>query len=255
MDYTDRPTTERTGSTGSATGTSTPAGDIGATGTAPGTRRWDTADLVAELNDLLQLDHDAIAAYELAIRELDSPHLSGDLVRHLADHRRHIAELGSHIEDLGGLKMPMPHASGVFKLAVQAAVAAASDRTVLLAFKANELQSRDKYARAAAKEFPPAIADTVRRAADDERRHYDWAVHSLEALGAATDDADVRATRAFAHAHARAADTIESAERGAMRLIEKGHRTVRRNPVGAAITAGLAVLGAGVLIKRVIDRD
>src|SRR5688572_11747976 len=139
----------------------------------------DNAGLVAQLNDLLQLDYDAIAAYRVTLAELDAPALRAELQRNLDDHERHITELGEHIDQLGGMKMSMPHITGAFKLAVQAAVAMGSDRSVLLAFKANELQSRDKYARAAEHDFPQHIAMTVRRAAADERRHYDWAVRAL----------------------------------------------------------------------------
>jgi hypothetical protein len=213
------------------------------------------ATLVAQLNDLLQLDHDAVAAYTVAIRELDSPRLKTELLAHLNDHERHIEELEGHLDRIGGIKVPVPHLSGVFKLAVQSAVAAASDRTVLLAFKANEMQVRDKYGRAAAEaDLPIDIRDTVRRAAADERRHYDWAVRSLEEMGAETGDRDVKATRAFAHAHGRSADAMEAAERGAMNIAERARRAVRHNPVKTLLTAGLAVVGAGAVLGSLIRR-
>ena len=213
------------------------------------------ATLVAALNDLLQLDHDAVAAYSIAIRELDSPRLKSELQAHLNDHERHIEELERHITRNGGMTMSMPHLSGVFKLAVQSAVAAASDRSVLLAFKANEMQVRDKYARVATEvDMPVDIRDTVTRAADDERRHYDWAVRSLENLGAQTDDTDVKATRAFAHAHGRSADAIEAAERGAMNVAERARRAVRHDPVRTLLTAGLAVVGAGAILGTLLRR-
>jgi hypothetical protein len=100
------------------------------------------ATLVSQLNDLLQLDHDAVAAYSIAIRELDSPRLRSELQAHMDDHQRHIEELERHIKRLDGMTLPLPHLSGIFKLAVQSAVAAGGDRAVLLAFKANEMQVR-----------------------------------------------------------------------------------------------------------------
>lgn len=206
------------------------------------------ATIVARLNDLLQLDHDATAAYQIALRELSSTQLRIELQRHLDDHERHIEEIERHLDRIDGMKMPMPHLSGVFKLAIQAAVGAASDRAVLLAFKANEMQARDKYARAAESDFPIDILDTVRRAADDERRHYEWAVRSLEQMGAEEDDTDVRITRGFAHAHGRTADAIEAGERGAMNVAERARRAVKNDPVKAFVTAGLAVIGAGVAL-------
>jgi hypothetical protein len=214
----------------------------------------DTARLVALLNDLLQLDMDAAAAYRLALRELESERLRSELQRHLQDHERHIEELKGHIDHLGGLKMPTPHITGAFKLAVQAVAAPGSDRAVLLAFKANEMQARDKYARMADMELPPDLAETVNRAAADEQRHYDWAVRSLEGMGASRDDRDVRATKAFANLHGRTADALEAMERGTMHAAEHGHQAFRRNPVGTVVTAGLALLGIGVVVKQLMDR-
>lgn len=214
-----------------------------------------TADTVAWLNDLLQLDHDAIAAYNVALRELDSAQLRSELEQHLHDHERHVEELERHIDRLGGMKMSMPHATGAFKLALQAAVALADDRKVLLAFKANELQVRDKYSRAAQLELPVEIRDTVRRAAADERRHYDWAVRSLQLMGASREDTDVRVTRSGARVHGRTADAVETAERGVMRGTEKARRAIRRNPVRTAVAAGIAVLGAGILLRSLSGRD
>lgn len=212
------------------------------------------ATLVARLNDLLQLDHDAVAAYGIALRELSSTQLRIELQRHLEDHERHIEEIERHLDRIDGMKMPMPHLSGVFKLAVQAAVAASSDRAVLLAFKANEMQVRDKYARAAESDFPIDILDTVRRAADDERRHYEWAVHSLEQMGAEEDDADVRLTRGLAHVHGRTADTIEAGERGAMNIAERARRALKNDPVRTLVTTGLAVIGVGVVLGGLTRR-
>jgi hypothetical protein len=180
--------------------------------------------------------------------------LRGELEQHLRDHERHIQELERHIERIGGMKVPLPHATGVFKLAVQAAAGMASDRKVLLAFKANERQVRDKYIRASEEQVPIEILDTVRRAAEDERRHYDWAVRSLERMGAAQDDPDVEVARAFSHVHGAVADATESAERGAMRLAERTRRAIRRDPVRTVVTAGLAVVGAGVILGRLARR-
>jgi hypothetical protein len=214
----------------------------------------DDTTLIAWLNDLLQLDHDAVAAYGIALKELDSPQLRTELQQHLADHERHIMELERHIETLGGMTVPMPHTSGVFKLAVQGAVAAGGDKAVLLAFKANEMQSRDKYARASEREMPPEIANTVRRAASDERRHYEWAVRSLEALGVSEDDLAVKATKVFAQVHGRTADAIEAVERGGMNVMEKTRRGVKRDPVKTVITAGLVMAGAGIMLAKLVRR-
>jgi hypothetical protein len=214
-----------------------------------------TTTQVAFLNDLLQLDHDAVAAYRLALRELESVELRLQLQNHLADHERHIDELKAHLDDVDGMTVTMPHITGAFKLAVQAAAAPGGDRAVLLAFKANEMQVRDKYARAAdRRDLPAGVRLTLQRAAADERRHYDWAVHALEEMGADREDRDVRTTRAFARVHGRTADGIEAVERGAMQLAEGVRRALASDTVRTAVTAGLAVVGAGVVLRRLVKR-
>lgn len=219
------------------------------------TGEMDTAQLVALLNDLLQLDYDAVGAYQLALRELESPRLRSDLEAHLRDHERHIEELDAQIERLDGMKMPLPHLTGAFKLAVQAAAGPGSDRAVLLAFKANEMQVRDKYNRAAERDDLPAdIAALIRRAAADERRHYQWAVRSLEAMGAERDDRDVRLMRGFAHMHGRTADGVEAVERGTMHLTEHARRALSNRSVRTVVTAGLALVGAGAVLSQVVRR-
>jgi rubrerythrin len=152
------------------------------------------------------------------------------------------------------MKMPLPHLTGAFKLAVQAAAGPGNDRAVLLAFKANEMQARDKYARVADMELPADVAEFVNRAAADERRHYDWAARSLEEMGASKDDRDVKAMKAFAHVHGRTADAVEAAERGTMHMAEHARRALQNNSVRTVVTAGLALVGAGAVLKQFIDR-
>ena len=114
--------------------------------------------LVAELNDLLQLDHDAIGAYAIAITRLRNDGLRQTLREFKRDHERHVEALTRLIAEQGGVAVQMPHLpSGVFKLAVQGLGALGGDAELLLAFMANERQVRDKYRRAAARDFPIAI--------------------------------------------------------------------------------------------------
>ena len=73
----------------------------------------------------------------------------------------------------GGLPIPLPHVpTGLLKLAVQASGLPGGDGCVLLAFRANEWQSREKYARYAARPYTPELAALVQRHAEDEARHY-----------------------------------------------------------------------------------
>jgi hypothetical protein len=212
------------------------------------------ATIVAELNDLLQLDHDAVAAYDLAISQLVDPSLKATLTGYLGDHQRHITELTAVIARLGGVPVQLSHQpTGAFKLAVQALGAVGGDRETLLAFRTNERQARDKYARAAALTTLPADAlDVARRGAADEARHYDWAVRSLHALGVTEDSKIGRVAGVMEKVHARNADAIEAVEKKAMVGAEYARSGItaraRRRPMVAALAAvGVGVLAASLL--------
>jgi rubrerythrin len=211
--------------------------------------------LVADLNDLLKLDNDALQAYSLAIKALSSETLRSQLREHRADHQRHVDELSQLIRSRGGSPVSLPHLpTGAFKLALQAIGATGDDRSVLVAFKANERQVRDKYRRAAQKAYDADVLSVLARAAEDEARHYQWALDSLRGLGWTEDSATGRVERAFESAHAGMADAIENAEMATLRATEAARRTVteevKKNPLGSALVA----LGAGFLAATMARR-
>jgi rubrerythrin len=204
------------------------------------------AALTVELNDLLRLDHDAVQAYTLAIKLLENPDYRRQLEVFRADHERHIDELSQVVRSRDGTPLELPHLpSGAFKLAVQAVGAAGGDRAVLLAFKANERQIRDKYRRSARAPHPADVTSVLARAADDESRHYAWALETLEELGVTPDSVTGRAERAFEVVHARAADAMESAERQAILAARRAGRTFRDDIVENPITSALLAVGVG----------
>lgn len=215
---------------------------------------------VAMLNDLLQLDHDALQSYQLAIGELESAAYRETIRRYRGDHERHVTELTGLIRRYGGMPIELPHPTGVLKLATQGAGAlGGGDTHVLMAFRANERQARDKYARAAALgEWPADVAAVVRVAAADESRHYDWVDTTLQSLGVTDDSALGKAHRGFEVAHARTADALETAGTKGMQAVEAARRAVGRvSGVGRVVTerplaaAGIAV-AAGVLAAALL---
>lgn len=212
------------------------------------------ATLIAELNDLLQLDHDAIASYSLAIKELSDPTLKETLTQYRGDHERHVTELTALITRLGGMPVQMSHQpTGLFKLITQGMGAAGGDREVLLAFRTNERQARDKYARAAALSTLPADAlDIARRGAADEGRHYDWADNALRAMGVTDGTKLGRAARAFETMHARNADTIEAAEKKAMAGAEYVRKGITEQARERPMMVALAAVGVGILAATML---
>jgi hypothetical protein len=208
------------------------------------------AALIAELNDLLQLDYDAVAAYALALNALEDPGYQ-DAVRHFkVDHERHIDELTALVHSYGGVPKAVPHLSGVFKLAVQAAGATSGDAAVIRAFKANETQSRDKYRRAASRQHPAEVQGVLIRAARDEQRHFAWAMRTLGELG--VDLGSV--ADAVEQMHVRTADTVEAIERGAMHAAEYTRRSLRDSRSMRMVAGGLMLLGAAAAVSVLVRR-
>jgi rubrerythrin len=188
----------------------------------------DEPALIADLNDLLQLDHDAVEAYTLAINLVRSDVHRERLVAFRADHKRHIEELAALIRDRRGVAVELPHPpTAPFKFAVQGVGLAGGDAAVLLAFKANERQVRDKYARYAARSYPTDVLAVIRRAADDEERHYRWVSDTLTTMGHGDRSMTGMAERVFERVHARVADAVERAERKVMEGVERVRRDFR----------------------------
>ena len=147
-----------------------------------------SSEILDGLNDLLQLDHDAIGAYEIAIDKLQDRDHAAQIAGFKRDHERHIQELNLAIAGLGGTPRNEPHATGPFKQALQSLGGLAGDKGVLIAWRTNELQVRTKYDAYASKanHWGPELKRLVDRNALDEERHYDWVTGALQAMGVGT---------------------------------------------------------------------
>ena len=127
------------------------------------------------LNDLIQLDIDAIQAYEAAINKVDDASYKQQLTAFRNDHERHTQELGAIVRGLG---QEPPSGGDMKQLLTVGKVAFADlmgDGAILRAMKTNEDDTNTAYERAAKRTDLPAAAEPVVQAAlADERRHRDW---------------------------------------------------------------------------------
>jgi uncharacterized protein YjbJ (UPF0337 family) len=157
------------------------------------------------LNDLLQLDHDAMAAYDVAIAKLEDRDHADQIAGYRRDHERHVRELNELIARLGGTPDNHPHVTGPFKTALQSLGGLAGDKGLLLAFRTNELQVRTKYDAYASKAmlWPPDVKRVIDAAALDEERHYAWVADVLQRIGIGDGETD-EASRAADLARERA---------------------------------------------------
>lgn len=141
-------------------------------------------NVISELNDLIALDHDAIAAYEAAIERLDDTSIAKRFEEFKQDHQRHVRDLSGAVSTLGAT----PHKGGdMKKILTKGKVVLAglgSDKQILQAMKSNEDQTVAKY-DAAVRECTtaaPTIREMLARGLEDERRHRAWIEERLAKL-------------------------------------------------------------------------
>jgi hypothetical protein len=189
-------------------------------------RRTLDAAVVAELNDLLTIDHDAVESYGVAIRALTNVGRRETVMRFRSDNERHVADLTRLIRRGGGVPVDVSGTNGgPLTRAMQEAGGYGGDRAVIAAFKANVAHTSERYTRAAtqAGAWPEDVRDCLAAAADDEARHYEWAEDQLESLEVA-DSPTARVSRAVDAVQSRLSDGAGRIERGAARGLEAARR-------------------------------
>lgn len=131
--------------------------------------------LIEHLNRLIELDLDAIEAYEAAIARLSDPSDKAQLERFLEDHRRHTVELGSVVQELGGTAVTRPDFKRVLAKGKVVLGGLVGDRAVLTAMKSNEDTTTKTYEKATREAGVPIRVRTIlERNLADEQRHLGW---------------------------------------------------------------------------------
>ena len=217
--------------------------------TLPGTGTHAPAlqEVLDGLNDLLQLDHDALAAYDVAISKLEDRDHASQISGFRRDHERHVRELNELVTRLGGTPVNHPHATGPFKTALQSLGGLAGDKGLLMAFRTNELQVRTKYDTYASKAmlWPPEVKRVVDGAALDEERHYAWVAGVLQRMGVGHGEVeDVHAMNAARERANVGGGVIDSAKDAVTGAASSVAGTVSGAASSVAGTVGGAVGGA-----------
>jgi uncharacterized protein (TIGR02284 family) len=145
-------------------------------------------NLVKCLVDLIELDYDAVEAYEAAIARLDDAASRPTMASFKDDHLRHIADLGRFVRQMGG---DVPNKGDFKRVLTKGKVVIGEilgDRGVLMAMKSNEDDTNEAYERAAARnDATPEVKQVLDRNLADERRHRAWIVARLEQIKAAPE--------------------------------------------------------------------
>jgi uncharacterized protein (TIGR02284 family) len=147
--------------------------------TLVGTQR----DLSTLLEQLIELDYDAMDAYEAAVDRLQSPESRAQMIAFRDDHARHVRDLGTILRQSGREPPTGPDAK---RSLVQGKVVIAGlmgDKAVLMAMTGNEDDTNTAYERCVSNDIVPSqVRETLRACLADERRHRAWIEDQLSRM-------------------------------------------------------------------------
>jgi rubrerythrin len=140
-------------------------------------------DLIKAMSNLVQLDIDAVHAYDQAIKEIDDPIIKERLLTFQEDHRNHIRTLSEQIKILGGRP---PVESQDFKGYVIEAFAAIRSFTglkgALKSVKTAEEITNRYYAEVVSWKAPPEVKENLRTYFSDEKIHLEYITSNLKTI-------------------------------------------------------------------------
>jgi hypothetical protein len=138
-------------------------------------------EIAEDLAELVQLDLDAVVAYDRALDGVNVPQLAATLASFKLDHQRHVLELSQVLLGMGVTPPDAkPDMKGTLLGGVTGLRARFGTEQALRAMVPNEELTTTTYARMLAKPFPAEVLELVRRNAADEQRHLAWIERVLD---------------------------------------------------------------------------
>jgi len=129
-------------------------------------------DLIKKLNSLLQLDIDAIRAYDQALRQIDDRLINFKMACFREDHVKHVMNLSHEITLLGGEPIELtPDFKGFFIEGFTALRSLTGTEGALKAMISNEHFTNKIYAEASQENLPPKIQQLIYKNYQDEQKH------------------------------------------------------------------------------------
>lgn len=147
-------------------------------------------DVAHLLNALIELDFDAVEAYEVAIDRIEDEDDKAAFASFRDDHERHTRELQPLVAELGGKPATTADIKRVLTKGKVFLASLVGDKAVLVAMKTNEDDTNTAYDRAVDRDDVPShMRDVLVRNRDDERRHRAYIEKRLATLETAEEKA------------------------------------------------------------------
>jgi rubrerythrin len=140
------------------------------------------SEIKSLVQDLLYLEHDAIAAYDSTIEKLENPEYKRQIQAFRQDHSQHVSVLTEMATELG---VDAPREGDMKQMLTTGKVALASlmgDSAILKAMKTNEDDTVAAYERASQHgDAIPKSKAFFAKALEDELRHRAWMEQTAQA--------------------------------------------------------------------------
>ena len=139
-------------------------------------------EMVDNINSLIQLDIDAVSAYEQAIEKIEHPRIREKLSEFQSDHEHHIDRLSDVLRSEGETPVERsPDFKGFFIEGFTSLRSLTGDEGALKAMRSNEELTNKKYKEATDEwDLDPSIAGIVANNYEDERRHLAYVEQAIE---------------------------------------------------------------------------
>lgn len=149
--------------------------------------RDEVKQMARRLKGLMQVDVDAVEAYNEAIERVDSQELRSRLSSFRDDHQRHISDLQSAIRDMGAEPPDTdPDFKGKLIEGMTALRSSMGDEQALKAMRQNEQITNNAYEDALQDHtWPGATQRVIQKGYEDERRHLEWIEQQLSVTAGA----------------------------------------------------------------------
>jgi hypothetical protein len=146
-------------------------------------REMETDNLIKELQELVQVDIDAVHTYNRVLDEISDEIVHSRLTTFRDNHINHINTLSDEIRSLGG---EPPGLTMDFKGYVIEAFAVlrivTGMKSALKALKIAELITCQYYGQSVSKDVPSALKELIRKHFSDEKIHLEYIDNNLKVL-------------------------------------------------------------------------
>ena len=138
-------------------------------------------DFMTAIKNLIELDYDAIAAYDAAIDRLDKEGFRKAFRDFRKDHEKHIEGLSAFLKSKEEVPPTGPSAKSYLTQGKVILANLMGDLTILKAMRTNEIDTTTAYGRINNYEdIPKEIRGILKQGLEDEKRHLAWLEETLE---------------------------------------------------------------------------